>query len=794
MSTDEDQHARNEDVASDVNVADSSSDESSSLTEEGSSNHGSQSDDEKSLSDSGSDMAHRLIEAGSGESLIGSDYSESEDQYLAEEEEYIINEALLHDRELARQRASGYSEYDSSGTPASTNQGESESGNELDRDDEFWESLSPAPPQEEGAPEDGTSISDELLKPQRGFASSPEPLFSDFFGNDEAPDPLNNHDDDEELTVYEDSSSENESSSTISDTCSLSTPLIAHIGTSQNHSGDPFGHSDDENFPDEAQHEVPLLVIEDLDGRLIYARAGDGEAVFGSDGEFEFAGDSEDYSSDDDHDGPFFNDLALPTHGGYDMQDTCDDGDTTDELPDEDMPFPRLLIGSVAPRGGRNARRAREIAARTRLSSPRVSSPTPSSSQRDHRGSVGPSSLSRAIAIDDSAGESDVPDAAPETPMSNRTISIDLSKSPQQCLGEDLKPEMGQFLPAISKSVHRAVIDGSTRAPSPFSTLQSLRGSNKNRSVKRHSSHEPQNGDLFSIPKRARAESANEILARQFDEDHGEVYAPLPRQSELSPEPRSEAQMDIGDLLDEDLLKGGTGDAHDDSHGSDSSENVDSDGKRHPQRMRRSHPGLNFNAFARWNRIPMGAFRNSQQQGQSNGQTPLSSAYINSQGPSGTFLLTNPFQTDSRYYLSPSTRRGAHTPMRRDASSMGLPHAASPLHRTLSVPPVMKSPQALLETTLTAPNELRKGNAAVGDHRVDGDRFLVSPMLMPVKNSGKSVSPHDMGTPSLTAISDPNSRKHRMTRREKRERLRRNEEQRKSRGTITAEVGTPLGK
>ena len=125
---------------------------------------------------------------------------------------------------------------------------------------------------------------------------------------------------------------------------------------------------------------------------------------------------------------------------------------------------------------------------------------------------------------------------------------------------------------------------------------------------------------------------------------------------------------------------------------------------------------------------------------------------------------------------------------------MGLPHAASPLHRTLSVPPVMKSPQALLETTLTAPNELRKGNAAVGDHRVDGDRFLVSPMLMPVKNSGKSVSPHDMGTPSLTAISDPNSRKHRMTRREKRERLRRNEEQRKSRGTITAEVGTPLGK
>ena len=132
MSTDEDQHARNEDVASDVNVADSSSDESSSLTEEGSSNHGDQSDDEKSLSDSGSDMAHRLIEAGSGESLIGSDYSESEDQYLAEEEEYIINEALLHDRELARQRASGYSEYDSSGTPASTNQGESESGNELD--------------------------------------------------------------------------------------------------------------------------------------------------------------------------------------------------------------------------------------------------------------------------------------------------------------------------------------------------------------------------------------------------------------------------------------------------------------------------------------------------------------------------------------------------------------------------------------------------------------------------------------------------------------------------------------
>ena len=117
----------------------------------------------------------------------------------------------------------------------------------------------------------------------------------------------------EELTVDEESSEDN--SSTISDTCSLSTPLIAHVGTSQDLPNDPFQPHDDNEFPDEARHDVPLLVIEDLDGRLIYARAGDGEAVFGSDGEFEFDGDSENDSSDNDYEGQLVRRYDTLQHG-----------------------------------------------------------------------------------------------------------------------------------------------------------------------------------------------------------------------------------------------------------------------------------------------------------------------------------------------------------------------------------------------------------------------------------------------------------------------------------------------
>ncbi|WFD33290.1 hypothetical protein MCUN1_000103 [Malassezia cuniculi] len=653
-----------------------SSDTSSSLTEDESIVNDSQSEDEHSFSDSCSDMAQRLVEAGSGESLIGSDYSDSEDPYLAEEEDYIINEALMNDREFTRVGSSTTAEYDNATTSAVTTKAGSESGDEFEQDNEFWETLSPAH-QDDGSNDNGISISDELFKPQRGFASSPEPLFADFFGPSDAQDPLEEQDDDDQLTIYEEDSSD-ESTSTISDTCSLSAPLIAHVGTAkQEQSTDPFGDVDDEDVPDEARHDVPLLVIEDLDGRLIYARAGDGEAVFGSDGEFEFAGESEEDSSEDGYDAQLVSRLPAQSHSQLgDVQDIYDDGDTTDEFPDEDMPFPRLLIGSVAPRGGRNARRAREIAARTRLASPRVASPTPSPNMREPRSSVGPSSLSQTVQLTGSPKNSEFSNGAPRTPMSNRTVSIDLTRSPQSTIDDNVKPEMGQFMPALSKSVHRAVIDGSTRAPSPFSALQSLRSGSRHRPLKRRNSYDSLNRDVFSIPKRPRADSANEILARQFNEDHGEVYHAHSRQYDSSPEPDIASQMDLGDLLDEDLLKGHGGDSHPDSTDSESSSNHGDAEASASRRSNRSRLGLNYNAFARWNRIPM------------------------------------------------------------------------------------------------APTELNKANAAVGDHRVDGDRFLVSPIL--------------------TGIAEPKSRKLRVTRKEKRERLARND--RKSRGTITAGGDTVNGK
>ena len=76
-----------------------------------------------------------------------------------------------------------------------------------------------------------------------------------------------------------------------------------------------------------------------------------------------------------------------------------DDGETTDELPDNDMPYPRLLVGSIAPHGGRNARRAREIAARSRNNSPRVSSRVPSPMTIGHSARKVPSTLSNLSLI-----------------------------------------------------------------------------------------------------------------------------------------------------------------------------------------------------------------------------------------------------------------------------------------------------------------------------------------------------------------------------------------------------------
>ncbi|WFC93419.1 hypothetical protein MBRA1_000039 [Malassezia brasiliensis] len=284
-------------------------------------------------------MAKQIEAAGEGESLLGSDDS-SDEAHLAEEEKYIIDDELHRSNHHRQEGTDGKSEdsyrSESVGTEEELN---------IDHDSDFWNALSPA------AHGTDADIGEEMFKPQRGFATSPEPSFSDFFASSDEIDDGKETGDDEMLTTDEDTVEESDGSSTIS-SASVSAPLIAHFGASQQLPGDAEGEHVNEPDADEEKslkNAIPLLVIEDLDGRLIYARAGDGEAVFGSDGEFEFVGESEDDSSSDDLYGGtgygFTGDSsALPhpsrTPGASDTQtyDAGDDGDTTDELPDEDMP------------------------------------------------------------------------------------------------------------------------------------------------------------------------------------------------------------------------------------------------------------------------------------------------------------------------------------------------------------------------------------------------------------------------------------------------------------------------
>ncbi|WFD25797.1 hypothetical protein MNAN1_000763 [Malassezia nana] len=284
-----------------------------------------QSDSELSESDD-SDMAKQIEAAGEGESLIGSDDSSNESQ-LAHEEQYILQDASSHRQD-----------------------------DEVFAEDDFWDSLTPAALSNESQ----DVIADELFKPQRGFASSPEPSFSDFFNSsDEMDAEQTMSNDDDSLTANESTEDYDDTSSTISDMGPLSVPLIAHVGSTNGLEDNEHNTGSKDMPSDEAalKNAIPLLVIEDLDGRLIYARAGDGEAVFGSDGEFEFAGESDEESSEDDavheNGNPTIPSHLLPKEGGLSDADNSglDDGDTTDELPDDDMPYPRLLIGSIAPKG-----------------------------------------------------------------------------------------------------------------------------------------------------------------------------------------------------------------------------------------------------------------------------------------------------------------------------------------------------------------------------------------------------------------------------------------------------------
>lgn len=715
-----------------------------------------------------SDMAKQIEAAGEGESLIGSDDSSDESQ-LAKEEQYMIRDAARHRQDV-----------------------------NLFDDNNVWDSLTPA----------GLSlerqdvIADELFKPQRGFASSPEPSFSDFFDSSDEMDAQHGTlNDDEILTTDESSGDYDDTSSTVSEVGSLSVPLIAHMGPSHEPDGNKHDFKPEDVPSDEAalKTAIPLLVIEDLDGRLIYARAGDGEAVFGSDGEFEFAGESDEESSENDTFHGTTN-SAHPSHvyppkeeGVFNADNSLmDDGDTTDELPDEDMPYPRLLIGSIAPKGGRNARRAREIAARTRCSS-RLSSPAPSTSNAPTAMTPKkPSSLSNVITIDDDDnGHENPSDRASVEHKDSQSAATHVreTKEPTTPKDNDLeesKPMMGQFMPAFSKSVHRAVIDGSHRAPSPFNALHNMQRDlrRKRSQTAVESSFDRTINQSSQKTKRKRtyplsmkAQDADLVNAGKQSETLGSSPEP--------PDSTNGEMMDLSDVLDEGLL-------WQDSTSDSSEEDASVNKNAVPWRKRLSSSGPHDRAFARWNRIPMGAFRTAQEKGISNDVSPVSDAYMTHQRPSSTFLLTQSFsgrrKSDPSRPLSLSTvpKKQQTTPFKRTIAAMNdFQDPTSPLHLTLA-DPAISSGSTKPNINCDGPSSSSRKSVRVGEHAVVGGNFLVSPVLRPVKHRGhNTINPSgDESTSPLAGLdsmvpSDASpsleSRGRKVTKREKRERLARRE-------------------
>ena len=503
-------------------------------------------EDEDAVADTESDgeMAKRLQAAGDGESLLGSAASDRElGETDDEEERFIIEDTARKEaRAFGRQRT----RRDSMSAAMRGKEGRSAeeryNNDGQDYPDDGSGSLSPQTLHQLGL--DG--FEDELFEPQEAFHSSSEPSFTDFFGSGSDDDTddglaiaLEPRHDDNELTTDD----EDEDITDISDLdeSMLSAPFVAREALAASASLQSPTGADAGTGP----ADIPLLVIEDLDGRLIYARAGDGEAVFGSDGEFEFVDDSDEEDTDEDMDGLGF-DYRDEHHWsdwrahGNDRhgQDgpASDDGDTTDEMPNEDMPFPRLLVGSVAPNGGRNARRARAMAAKSRRLSPsgidarsqepsaqalteagkvqvgtRSGPTTPGEGvheldfsistealARDPKGTLESAAKSLGLTPDEVArlvagieGEtisipetasvpssrSDDQDSQGAKPIalnSPATPTLDALPSTPEQRQSTSKPPMGSFIPTSSKAVHRAVIDGSRQAPSPFANRHGM--------------------------------------------------------------------------------------------------------------------------------------------------------------------------------------------------------------------------------------------------------------------------------------------------------------------------------
>jgi len=501
-------------------------------------------------SDSDSDMEAKLKAAGDGESLLGSANSDQDPEEEEEEEQYLIEDTLMREAKAraraqqngrgggpsSRGRGSGHGRSFKKGN--STQRSSESNMDEDDQDADEEEGNDEADDEEEGDAAQAASMSpdtmrllglpvldeDELFEEQDGFHSSSEPSFTDFFGSSDEGD-SNARDDDDESTDDDLRNSDDEISDL--DGGILGAPFLAHFTSTQDgadliNGGELIAAGENNELASSLlqQPDVPLLVIEDLDGRLIYARAGDGEAVFGSDGEFEFVDDSDEDDSDEDMtfngrlgglDEDTWRELGL---GPSDIGD--DSGETTDELPDEDMPFPRLLVGSVAPHGGRAARRARAMAAKN--------TPRGRQRSREHSNSVGSSQPNPAAASKEAPTTStDVSDpdaiiteasatqdpvqaqkpaksstngeefaaessgAKPAQPTTPEAKETTLPALPSSAAPEYPKPEMGSFMPASAKSVHRAVLDGSRKAPSPFASRLALqsRGLSRKRNQRR---------------------------------------------------------------------------------------------------------------------------------------------------------------------------------------------------------------------------------------------------------------------------------------------------------------------
>ena len=751
--------------------------------------------DDDLQSDSDTEMERKLAEAGDGESLLGSGASGEDTE--EEEERFIIQDALdRHSKAKARlqhrvssdrrrhgserdsasksdlqhrARSIAIRQHDSQDTRGDEAEADVEDQDDEDDADVDLLSMSPDTLRMYGLP----VIEDELFEEQEAFNSSSEPSFTDFFETStdseaEIADALNeNADDDDEFTTDSDEDHD------ISDLEGglLDAPLIAQIGTA---SDDPNAPAEDvaPNGALQPKPEMPLLVIEDLDGRLIYARAGDGEAVFGSDGEFEFVDDSDDDSADWEFD-QGGNRLwgGARGHGGF-LGAPEDDGDTTDELPDEDMPYPRLLVGSVAPRGGRNARRARAMATNSRRLSPAAPSSLPSPSlphsaqvfnasdssvnsskiepsasrvspissdeqasneigitisteqlARDPQGTLKAAAAALGVTVEEAAtlvagvqlpSSGNDEDASASASASSHGSAegsgatlLDSAMAPpktpdQQRIANVVKPQMGSFMPTSAKSVHRAVIDGSRKAPSPFSGKRSLekKGLAKKRRAARRSSLLDEG---LSAKRLRRFSSANDA-ASALDE-----YSEM---APSSPEPIAEVDpMELDDVVDSSMIWRGTGSKSPspELEGGDAA-----DGSRRPSvrssRKTSSAPGLNLNAFARWNKIPMGSFRDSQA-----APAPSQNAFQQQrqhehQQPLGTFLLT-------RSQGQCGNRAGRTSSPFRSSSN------------------AVRHPEMFSISPLRQPHEDESTTAGGSNDSTSGRRrsFIISPVLFPTR-------------------------------------------------------------